>query len=204
MPRVDEEEKTMTLVLWYWGPFLAGKSTSSDWVRSRMTGAPFEPDDEPFRPSLAAARDSEPPAIAVSTWTSPPFSKLGELDVRLQFSDRSGLPPREDWEPARLYHLRMMHPGIDAIVFVASSAAEDVEANRESLEELRAHGLLDRTILQANKQDVPSALDPSELARRLGIEDRPVVASEARTGNGVLAAVQAAVHVALTRAAAGS
>ena len=82
--------------------------------------------------------------------------------------------------------------GADGVVFVADSAATRLEANRESLEQLR--GLLQGggrnleeipLIVQGNKSDVTGAASPETVAEVLG-GGLDVVAASAATGEGVM------------------
>jgi signal recognition particle receptor subunit beta len=95
----------------------------------------------------------------------------------------------------------------DTIVFVADSRPEAREEN------LRAFAFLKRIIkaapphlpppsllIQANKQDLPGALPPAELARQLELEPSiPVLGAQAFDGSGVLQSFVVAMRLAVDR-----
>jgi hypothetical protein len=170
----------------------------------------FDVDDEPFVPSAVAARNANPLGIMGGFWRTPALSKVGDgFALHAKFRDASGFPANVALEGPfahaqhRLVEADRMKDAIDAIIFVASSAKEDLDANRASLEELTSRGLLDRTVFQLNKQDVASALSPDALVAKLALEGRWHVASCAREGTGVFAAFQEAMRVAMSRHANG-
>lgn len=80
---------------------------------------------------------------------------------------------------------------IDAVILVSDSTPKGVDAARIAIvfleQALRSSQQADVPIVvQANKQDLPDALAPSEIARRLDLDrDRPVIAATAITGEGV-------------------
>lgn len=93
----------------------------------------------------------------------------------------------------------------DAVIFVADSHPLLVEENRDAFASLR--GVLERVsdtpvsiVLQANKQDRPNALGPSELAERMGIGARtPALGARAERGDGVKESFLLAVRLAADR-----
>jgi hypothetical protein len=175
-----------------------------------MEGLAFEPDDAPFVPSLVAARAASPMMITGGRWTKTAFSTIREHRLDLELIDWSGFPadvPLRDGfhhRATRLSEIAMRgaaHP-VDAVIFVASAAAEDAAANDASLAELRSLGLFDRTVFQVNKRDVESAFSVDTVVDLLGVAGRPVVESNARTGRGIFDALKAAVRIAMERAVA--
>jgi signal recognition particle receptor subunit beta len=95
----------------------------------------------------------------------------------------------------------------DTIVFVADSRPEARDEN------LRAFAFLKRIVkatpshlpppsllIQANKQDLPGALPPAELARQLGLDPSiPVLGAQAMDGGGVLQSFVVAMRLAVDR-----
>ena len=77
-------------------------------------------------------------------------------------------------------------------MFVADSQEERLDANLETLENLREH-LKDHNldfatipyVLQLNKRDLPNILPPEELRKQLNVKGEPVVESVAVTGQGI-------------------
>jgi hypothetical protein len=87
---------------------------------------------------------------------------------------------------------RLILKGADGVVFVADSQDERLDANLETLDNLREHlkdHNLDFTtipyVLQLNKRDLPNVLPVAELQKHLGVKGEPSVEAVAVTGQGV-------------------
>lgn len=87
---------------------------------------------------------------------------------------------------------KLILKGVDGVVFVADSQVERMEANIESLENLRAnlveHGYdLDKIpyVVQYNKRDLPNAAPMEELQKLLNPTNVPEFEASAITGQGV-------------------
>jgi signal recognition particle receptor subunit beta len=87
---------------------------------------------------------------------------------------------------------RLILKGADGVVFVADSQEERLDANLETLDNLREHlkdHNLDFTtipyVLQLNKRDLPNVLPIEELTKQLGVKGEPVTEGVAVTGQGV-------------------
>jgi signal recognition particle receptor subunit beta len=87
---------------------------------------------------------------------------------------------------------RLILKGADGVVFVADSQEERLDANLETLDNLREH-LKDHNldfqtipyVLQLNKRDLPNVLPADELRKQLAIKEEPTVEAVAVTGQGV-------------------
>jgi signal recognition particle receptor subunit beta len=90
-------------------------------------------------------------------------------------------------------------------VFVADSQEERLDANLETLENLREH-LKDHNldfntipyILQLNKRDLPSAMTTEKLAKQLTVKGEQVLESVAVTGQGVFETLKEVAKLVLT------
>lgn len=120
--------------------------------------------------------------------------RIGGWSLRFQLYS---VPGQETYARTR----RAMLAGIDGIVFVADAAPDRVEANRESLDELREQ--LERqgrsldslpAVLQVNKMDRAGDEAADAIAARIGGEDLPLVEAVAVRGIGVRETLQ---HVVL-------
>jgi len=87
---------------------------------------------------------------------------------------------------------KLILKGVDGIVHVADSQVERLDANFESInnlkENLREHGYDISAIpyvLQLNKRDLPNIVPAEELAAQLRIKDEPVIEAVATKGTGV-------------------
>jgi signal recognition particle receptor subunit beta len=82
--------------------------------------------------------------------------------------------------------------GADGVVFVADSQEERLDANLETLDNLREH-LKDHNldfntipyVLQLNKRDLPNILPVEELQKQLSVKGEPSLEAVAITGQGV-------------------
>ena len=93
---------------------------------------------------------------------------------------------------------RLILKNMDGVVFVVDSQVERLDANIESLENLkenlREHGLDLNSIpfvIQYNKRDLPSAVDLSYLQETLNPEGYPAFEATATTGTGVFHTLKA-------------
>lgn len=99
---------------------------------------------------------------------------------------------------------KLILKGVDGVVFVADSQVERMEANLESLENLKInlkdHGY-DFTsipvVIQYNKRDLPNAAPLEELRKALNPENLPDYEAIAPKGNGVFETLKAIAKLVL-------
>jgi signal recognition particle receptor subunit beta len=87
---------------------------------------------------------------------------------------------------------KLLFKGVDGVIFVADSQRERMEANAESLRDLKqnlqAQGYDLRSIpyvLQLNKRDSPTAVPVDQMMEKLRIGDEPVVEAIAHSEEGI-------------------
>ena len=87
---------------------------------------------------------------------------------------------------------KLILKGADGVVFVADSQEERIDANLETLdnlkEHLREHHLDLKTIpyvLQLNKRDLPNVLPIAELQKQIGVKGEPTIEAVAINGTGI-------------------
>jgi len=87
---------------------------------------------------------------------------------------------------------KLILKGADGVVFVADSQEERLDANLETLdnlkEHLKEHNLDLKTIpyiLQLNKRDLPNVLPVEELKKHIGIKGEPTIEAIAINGTGI-------------------
>ena len=95
---------------------------------------------------------------------------------------------------------KLILKGVDGVVFVADSQEPRMDANVESIRNLRSnlrdHGYsLEKVpyVLQLNKRDLPSALPVPQLVHALRVKDEPVFEAIAPKGVGVFETLKAVV-----------
>jgi signal recognition particle receptor subunit beta len=99
---------------------------------------------------------------------------------------------------------KLILKGVDGIVFVADSQEARMDANVESIrnlkENLKEHGVsIDKVpyVLQFNKRDLPTAVPVPEIERALRIKNEPVFEAVASRGTGVFETLKSAVKAVL-------
>jgi signal recognition particle receptor subunit beta len=95
---------------------------------------------------------------------------------------------------------KLILKGADGVVFVADSQDERMDANVESIrnlkENLREHGVAFEKVpyvLQLNKRDLPTAIPTAKLERTLRIKGEPVFEAVASRGVGVFETLKSVV-----------
>jgi signal recognition particle receptor subunit beta len=160
----------------YYGPGLGGKTTNLKWIYGKSN-----PTSRGKLISLATETDRTL------------FFDFLPLDLGTirGFKTRFHLytvPGQVFYDASR----KLILKGVDGVVFVADSQAARMEANLESLKNLRSN-LRDQGyelakipyVLQLNKRDTASAVPVEEMKRQLVMKDEPVFEAVAQSGAGV-------------------
>ena len=163
----------------YDGPGRAGKTTNIEQL-ARLFGG-----DQPDLHRLAADNGH----TLFFDWLS--FDG-GMIDGHHLLIQIVGVPGAKRFEHRRAHILR----SADAVVLVCDSAPGTTDLARETLDSLREHlgkrAATTPVIVQANKQDLPGALQAHEVGAALGLPyEIPVIGAEATAGIGTR---ETAVH----------
>jgi len=168
----------------YYGPGLCGKTTNIQFIYDKTgTGAKGK--------LISLATESERTLF---------FDFLPiELGTIRGFRTRFHLytvPGQVFYDASR----KLILKGVDGVVFVADSQEARMDANVESLrnlkENLKEHGVsMEKVpyVLQLNKRDLPTAVPAAELEKALRIKDEPVFEAIASRGTGVFETLKAVV-----------
>src|SRR5512133_47944 len=160
----------------YYGPGLCGKTTNLQYIYQKT------------------AADAKGKMISLATETERTlffdFLPLALGEIR-GFKTRFHLytvPGQVFYDASR----KLILKGVDGVVFVADSQEERMEANVESVENLRINLAeqgynLDKLpyIIQYNKRDLPNVTPLEDLRRELNTRDVPDFEACAHTGEGV-------------------
>jgi hypothetical protein len=176
VPFINFPAREINCKLVYYGPGLGGKTANLQWIYD----------------NTGEAQKGKMISLATETDRTLFFDFLPlDLGTIRGFKARLHLytvPGQVFYEASR----KLILKGADGVVFVADSQEERLDANLETLENLREHlkehKLAFETIpyvLQLNKRDLPSTLPVEELAKQLQIKGEPIVESVAITGQGV-------------------
>jgi hypothetical protein len=195
MPFINYAAREITCKLVYYGPGLGGKTTNLQWLyqntnpqaRGKMVTLATEAERTLFFDLLPLQ-----------------LGTIRGFNTRFQLYT---VPGQIFYDASR----KLILKGADGVVFVADSQAARLEANRESLgnlkENLVAHGLDFDTIpyvLQLNKRDLPTAQPVDQLTRALQLKGEPVFEAVAPQGKGVVDTLKAVVRQTLARLRQGA
>ena len=173
----------------YYGPGLCGKTTNLQYIYNRTN------------PNAKGKMIS----LATETERTLFFDFLPlELGQIRGFKTRFHLytvPGQVFYDASR----KLILKGVDGIIFVADSQIERLEANQESVENLRTNLIeqgynLDNLpyVMQYNKRDLPNCVDTAELRSLLNTTGVPDFEAQARTGEGVFDTLKAVSKLVLT------
>ncbi len=176
MPFINFPAREINCKLVYYGPGLGGKTANLQWIYDH-TGT---------------GQKGKMVSLATETDRTLFFDFLPlDLGTVRGFKTRFHLytvPGQVFYEASR----RLILKGADGDVFVADSQEERLDANIETLENLREH-LKDHNldfatipyVLQVNKRDLPNILPVAELQKQIGVKGEPTLEAVAITGQGV-------------------
>lgn len=173
----NSSTRELVLKIVYYGPALCGKTTNLEYVYSQM------PEDKKGK-MLSLATESD--RTLFFDFLPLDLGKIQGWNLRIQLYT---VPGQVFYDATR----RLVLKGADGIVFVADSQRELLEANVESLknmkENLRANGLDYQTIplvFQYNKRDLKDILPVEELNNALNERNVPYFEAIAIQGKGVM------------------
>jgi len=169
----------------YYGPGLCGKTTNLQWIYEKTN------------PSTKGKMIS----LATETERTLFFDFLPlELGTIRGFRTRfhlSTVPGQVFYDASR----KLILKGVDGVVFVADSQAARMDANVESLrnlkDNLKLHGFNLATIpyvLQLNKRDIPGAVPVPEMLSALRVKNEDYFEAVAPKGIGVFETLKAAAR----------
>jgi len=172
----------------YYGPGLCGKTTNLQYVYNKTS-----PDAKGKMISLATETER------TLFFDFLPLS-LGEIRGFKTRFHLYTVPGQVFYDASR----KLILKGVDGVCFVADSQIERMEANLESVENLRTNlseqGYdLDRIpyVIQYNKRDLPNAATVDELRRLLNPRNIPDFEATATTGVGVFDTLKAVAKLVL-------
>jgi signal recognition particle receptor subunit beta len=176
VPFINFPAREINCKLVYYGPGLGGKTANLQWIydhtgtnqKGKMVSLATETDRTLFFDFL-------------------PLDLGSVRGFRTRFHLYT-VPGQVFYEASR----RLILKGADGVVFVADSQEERLDANLETLDNLREH-LKDHNldfntipyVLQLNKRDLPNILPVAESQKQLAVKSEPALEAVAITGQGV-------------------
>ncbi|MEP0774817.1 MAG: GAF domain-containing protein [Acidobacteriota bacterium] len=182
MVQFDNQYKQVKLKIVYYGPALGGKTTSLQYIH-RVT--------DPQRRTKLYALNTASDRTLFFDLLGIDLGRIRGYRLTLQLYT---VPGQVQYNATR----RAVLAGADGVVFVADSRRDQLEANRESLANLRdnllANSLDPETlplVLQYNKRDLPDAMPRAELEAALNRRGLPAFDTVATSGEGIIEAFAA-------------
>lgn len=189
MSFINYSSREINCKLVYYGPGLCGKTTNLQYIYAKT------------------APDAKGKMISLATETERTlffdFLPLSLGEIR-GFKTRFHLytvPGQVFYDASR----KLILKGVDGVVFVADSQIERMEANLESMENLRTNLIeqgynLDKIpyVVQYNKRDLPNAAPLQELRELLNPAGMPEFEAAAVAGTGVFDTLKAVAKAVLT------
>jgi signal recognition particle receptor subunit beta len=189
MSFINYSSREINCKIVYYGPGLCGKTTNLQYVYAKTN-----PDAKGKMISLATETER------TLFFDFLPLS-LGEIRGFKTRFHLYTVPGQVFYDASR----KLILKGVDGVVFVADSQIERMEANLESLENLRVNlgeqGYdLDKLpyVVQYNKRDLPNVATVEELRRMLNPRSVPEFQAVAPTGVGVFDTLKAVAKLVLT------
>lgn len=190
MSFINYSSREINCKIVYYGPGLCGKTTNLQYVYNKT-----KPEARGKMISLATETER------TLFFDFLPLS-LGEIRGFKTRFHLYTVPGQVFYDASR----KLILKGVDGVCFVADSQAERIEANIESLDNLR--GNLDEQgfdldklpfVMQYNKRDLPSAMPVPELRAALNTDQRVLeFEAVAATGDGVFDTLRAVARLVLT------
>ncbi len=189
MSFINYSSREINCKIVYYGPGLCGKTTNLQYIYAKTN-------PEAKGKMISLATETERTLF----FDFLPLS-LGEIrGFRTRFHLYT-VPGQVFYDASR----KLILKGVDGVVFVADSQIERMEANIESLDNLRSNLVeqgynLDKLpyVVQYNKRDLPNVAPTSELSELLNPTHVPEYEAVATTGQGVFDTLKAVAKLVLT------
>ena len=195
MSFINYSSREINCKLVYYGPGLCGKTTNLQYIYQKTS-----PDAKGKMISLATETER------TLFFDFLPLA-LGEIRGFKTRFHLYTVPGQVFYDASR----KLILKGVDGVVFVADSQIERMEANIESLDNLRLNLTeqgydLDKLpyVIQYNKRDLPNAAPLEELQGLLNPKGVPYFEAVAPKGNGVYETLKAIARLILTELKKGT
>src|SRR5688500_10929446 len=195
MSFINYSSREINCKIVYYGPGLCGKTTNLQYIYNKTN-------PEAKGKMISLATETERTLF----FDFLPLS-LGEIrGFRTRFHLYT-VPGQVFYDASR----KLILKGVDGVVFVGDSQMERMEANIESLDNLRTNLAeqgydLDKVpfVIQYNKRDLPNAVSLDELHKALNNRNVPEFQAVAPTGVGVFDTLKSVAKLVLTELKKGS
>jgi signal recognition particle receptor subunit beta len=195
MSFINYSSREINCKLVYYGPGLGGKTTNLQFIYAKTS-------PEAKGKMISLATETERTLF----FDFLPLS-LGEIRGFKTRFHLYTVPGQVFYDASR----KLILKGVDGVVFVADSQIERMEANIESMDNLRQNLIeqgydLDKLpfIIQYNKRDLPNIASVTELHAAINPTNVPEFEARATTGVGVFETLKAIAKAVLTELRRGS
>jgi signal recognition particle receptor subunit beta len=195
MSFINYSSREINCKLVYYGPGLGGKTTNLQFIYAKTS-------PEAKGKMISLATETERTLF----FDFLPLS-LGEIRGFKTRFHLYTVPGQVFYDASR----KLILKGVDGVIFVADSQIERMEANIESMDNLRQNLIeqgydLDKLpfIIQYNKRDLPNAASVAELHAAINPTNVPEFEARATTGVGVFETLKAIAKAVLTELRRGS
>jgi signal recognition particle receptor subunit beta len=182
MSFINYSSREINCKIVYYGPGLCGKTTNLQWIYSKTN-----PDLKGKMISLA----TETERTLFFDFLPLALGQIRGFKTRFHLYT---VPGQVFYDASR----KLILKGVDGVVFVADSQVERMEANIESLENLKinlaeqgADLIKTPYVIQYNKRDLPNAAPLEEMQKLLNPTNMPEFEACATTGQGVFETLKA-------------
>src|SRR5262245_52211802 len=189
MSFINYSSREINCKIVYYGPGLCGKTTNLQYIYNKTN-----PDLKGKMISLA----TETERTLFFDFLPLALGQIRGFKTRFHLYT---VPGQVFYDASR----KLILKGVDGVVFVADSQVERMEANIESLDNLRQNLAeqgyeLDKLpcVVQYNKRDLPNAAPLAEMKRLLNPKGVPEFNAVASTGEGVFDTLKAVAKLVLT------
>ncbi len=182
---INWQRKEINLKIVYYGPALSGKTTNLEQIHARI--------DPTRRSELMSLKTSEDRTLFFD-FLQLELGKICNLTPKIQLYT---VPGQSYYEASRRLVLR----GADGVVFVADSDSDRLDANMKAWNNMHTHlSSFEQPltnipiIVQCNKQDLPTALSPTEIQAIIHTNGHAIFSAVASRGEGVFDTLKAILH----------
>lgn len=187
---INWSRRELNLKVVYYGPAMSGKTTNLEQIFKRM--------DPRRRSDLVSLKTSEDRTLFFD-FLQLELGKIAGLTPKIQLYT---VPGQVYYEATR----KLVLNGVDGVVFVADSQPNRLKDNAESWASLKTHLRAYNLslpsiplVVQLNKRDLPAAIPPVLLQRRLDLNGHTLIPATASEGAGVLDTLKAIVNGVVAR-----
>lgn len=185
MAYLNVKARTLETKIVYYGAGLSGKTTNLEQVKQRSGDG---------RSGDMMSLDTDGDRTLFFDYLPFEMGKFNGCEVKLQLYT---VPGQAKYRETR----KRVLSNADGVVLVLDSQSGALERNRQSLADLREHMKDNRLdparvpiVLQLNKRDLPSAMDPAQLLDELGLAGADYVEAVASEGRGVMETLKQATR----------